>query len=181
MVWVGQVLHFWFDELEPKAWFTKSDAVDHRIREQFAEIHEQVARTLSRDELAADAETSLAALVVLDQMPRNMFRGSPRMFETDGKALALAQRALDLGHDMKVAAAHRLFFYLPFEHSESLQDQQLSVALFEKLGDPNYLRYAIAHRDIIVRFGRFPHRNALLDRPSTPVEVEFLQHPGSSF
>lgn len=178
---VNELLDFWFTELSPKAWFTKDEALDAQIRARFLGVYEQLANTAPVDALLATPETTLAALITLDQLPRNMFRGTARMFEGDAKALELARRARAEATDEQVDPARRLFFYLPFEHSEALADQDLSVALFEKLGDANYLRYAIAHRDIIVRFGRFPHRNALLGRPSTAEELTFLAEPGSSF
>lgn len=175
------ILDFWFTELSPQAWFTKDNALDERIRSRFLGIYDHLANTALIAPLLAPPDTTLAALIALDQFPRNMFRGSARMFDSDAKALDLARRALDAGTDRQVATARRLFFYLPFEHSEALTDQDLSVALFEQLGDPHYRRYAIAHRDIIARFGRFPHRNEILKRPSTAEELAFLAQPGSSF
>jgi uncharacterized protein (DUF924 family) len=179
--WVARVIEFWFFELTPKAWFEKNQEVDRAIRDRFLPTYERVSRQSHSDELLADADTALAALVVLDQFPRNMFRGTPRSFEADPRALALAGHALSAGYDQAVDVSRRIFFYLPFEHSENLADQEKSVALFGRLGDANYLRYAHAHHEVIIRFGRFPHRNAILGRTSTPDEVAFLQTPGSSF
>lgn len=179
--WAASILDFWFAELSPKAWFTKDEALDSHIHARFFGVYQHLATTAPIDTLSAPSETTLAALIALDQFPRNMFRGSGRMFESDAKALDLARRARADGTDQQVEPARRLFFYLPFEHSEALADQDISVALFEHLGDPVYLRYAIAHRDVISRFGRFPHRNALLNRPSTAEELAFLAEPGSSF
>lgn len=116
-------------------------------------------------------------MILLDQFPRNAFRGSARMFATDGQARDVASRAIDAGHDRAVAPELRMFFYLPFEHSESLDDQDRSVALHEAIG---FTKYAIEHRDIIQRFGRFPHRNAVLGRESTPEERAFLEGGGFS-
>ncbi len=179
--WAASILDFWFAELSPKAWFTKDEALDAHIHARFLGVYNHLSTDAPLDTLLAPAETTLAALIALDQFPRNMFRGSARMFESDAKALDLARRARDAGTDQQVEAARRLFFYLPFEHSEALTDQEISVALFEQLGDPLYLRYAQDHRDIIARFGRFPHRNALLNRSSTSEEQAFLAQPGSSF
>lgn len=179
--WPDRVLSFWFGELAPKAWFEKSDAVDARIRQEFLGTYEHLAGSVDGSALLASPETVLAALIVLDQFPRNMFRATPRAFEGDAKALALAHAAVDHRLDHQVEQTRRLFFYLPFEHSEALADQDRSVELFAKLGDPDYLRYAEAHRGIIRRFGRFPHRNPILGRQSTADEIAFLATPGSSF
>jgi uncharacterized protein (DUF924 family) len=179
--WSPRVLDFWFGELSPKAWFEKSDQVDQRIRDRFLATHAHVSQDVSLDDLLQSADIALAAILVLDQFPRNMFRDTPRAFASDAKALALAERTVAAGLDRAVDAARRIFFYLPFEHSEAIADQDRSVALFEGLGDAEYLRYAHAHRDIVRRFGRFPHRNAILGRRSTPEELAFLQTPGSSF
>lgn len=179
--WVAQVLGFWFCELSPKSWFEKNDAVDRQIRERFLSVYANLVERADLDEMLAIANSALAAIVVLDQFPRNMFRGTPRSFEGDLKALSIAERAVATGLDEKVEAQRRIFIYLPFEHSERIEDQDKSVELFTRLGDASYLDYAHAHRDIILRFGRFPHRNAILGRPSTPEELVFLQTPGSSF
>jgi uncharacterized protein (DUF924 family) len=183
--WVGQVLSYWFGELTPKAWFERSEMIDRTIRDRFMPIHGHVSELADPqaglDELLADPEVALAAIVVLDQFSRNMFRGTAQAFASDAKALVLADRAVDVGLDQRVDAARRLFFYLPFEHSERMADQDRSVALFERLGDANYLHYAHAHRDIVGRFGRFPHRNEVLGRTSTPEELAFLETSGSSF
>lgn len=179
--WVLRVLDFWFAELTPKSWFEKNAAVDQAIHDRFLPTYVHVSQQADYGDLLADPDTALAALVVLDQFPRNMFRGTPRSFDSDPKALALAKSALAAGHDQAVDLARRIFFYLPFEHSEMLSDQERSVALFQRLGDANYLKYADAHYDVISRFGRFPHRNAILGRVSTPEELAFLQAPGSSF
>ena len=172
------VLDFWFSpDMEPQ-WFAKSDAIDAEIRDRFAATH-QAAHRRALDHWADTPQGALALVIVLDQFPRNIFRGSGRAFESDDLALDNARAAVDAGFDRQVDPKRRVFFYLPFEHSEDLPDQTRSVELFEALGDPGYLDYAIRHRDIIERFGRFPHRNAVLDRPSTPDEEEFLKtHKG---
>jgi uncharacterized protein (DUF924 family) len=178
---VAHVLDFWFFELSAEAWFKKDETLDELIRTRFLSDYEQLADTVPVDTLVSKPETALASLITLDQFPRNMFRGTARMFEGDAKALRLAHEVRAKGLDRQIEPARRLFCYLPFEHSEALADQDLSVALFERLGDPLYLRYAKDHRDIITRFGRFPRRNALLDRPSSAEELAFLAQPGSSF
>lgn len=173
-----EVLDFWFSpEMEPY-WFAKSDAIDARIRDGFAATYEAAHRR-QLDHWAGTPEGALALIVVLDQFPRNIFRGTGRAFESNDLALEHARAALDAGFDGGFDTKRRVFLYLPFEHSEDLPDQTLSVELFEALGDPGYLDYAVQHRDIIERFGRFPHRNAVLDRPNTPDEDEFLKsHKG---
>lgn len=178
--WADEVLDFWFRELDRKAWFEKSDATDALIRNRFLALHEQLAREVS-PQSALTPRATLAAVIAFDQFPRNMFRGTPRAFVTDPVALALAQQTVDAGHDRDFSKDERMFLYLPFEHCEEAVDQARSCALFASLDDPELLRYAQAHRDIIDRFGRFPHRNAILGRVSTPEEIEFLKQPGSSF
>ena len=174
----AEVLRFWFDE-HPKNWFAKNPAFDAEIRARFLALHESGAAGL----LAhwADAPGScLALVIVLDQFPRNMFRGGARAFATDALARAAARVILERGWHGAMTQAEQLFAYLPFEHSESLPDQDVSCALMKDF-EPEQLRYALRHREIIARFGRFPHRNAVLGRASTPAELEFLSEPGSSF
>lgn len=172
------VLDFWFSpEMEPN-WFVKSDKTDATIRDRFAETCEAAHRR-ELDDWAETPDGAMALVIVLDQFPRNIFRGTARAFASDDLALEHARAAVDAGFDGQVDAKGRAFLYLPFEHSEDLPDQTRSVELFEALGNPGYLDYAIQHRDIIERFGRFPHRNAILDRPNTPDEDEFLKtHKG---
>jgi uncharacterized protein (DUF924 family) len=178
--WVEEVLKFWFEELGREAWFQKSDATDELIRSRFLELHERIAGE-SAEAALTSPRRALATIILLDQFPRNMFRGTARAFATDSKALEVARGAVECGLDKVLDKDGRAFMYLPFEHSEDLGDQERAVELFTPLGDDEYTRYAIAHRDIIARFGRFPHRNAILGRPSTPEEEEFLKQPGSSF
>jgi len=180
-----EVLEFWFGEpagAPQKRWFEKNAAFDAEVRERFLPLYERLA---GGAQWLDAAEPCIARIVVLDQFPRNMFRGEPRAFATDGLALAAARHALAQGYDRALLPVQRVFVYLPFEHSESLEDQQRACDLCQPLAafpetDDAY-RYAVAHRDIIARFGRFPHRNAILGRASTPDEVEFLRQPGSSF
>ncbi|MFM9938856.1 MAG: DUF924 family protein [Hyphomicrobiaceae bacterium] len=182
--WTAEVLQFWFAELQPADWFKRSDAVDESIRQRFMGVHRQVALNFPAATQLTPHGT-LAAVIVLDQFPRNVFRGSANAFATDAQALALARDAVDLGYDQAFHGAQakheRLFLYLPFEHSERLEDQRRSVALISALGDDDLTRFALAHQVIIERFGRFPHRNAALGRVSTPEELEFLTQPGSGF
>ena len=174
------VLGFW-TAAGPDKWFKKSDAFDAAIRLKFEPVHHAAARG-QYDAWSADAEGSLALVILLDQFPRNLFRDSGHAFATDGKARAAALSAVAAGHDRLVEAESRLFFYLPFEHSESLADQDRSAALFEGLlkdtGDADSLKWALLHRDIIARFGRFPHRNAALGRVTTAAEQAFLDEGG---
>lgn len=172
------VLDFWFSDAMQPHWFAKSDMIDDRIRHRFADTY-HAAHRRELDNWAATPDGALALIIVLDQFPRNIFRGSGRAFESDDIALDHARAAVEAGFDRQIDAARRVFLYLPFEHSEDLPDQTRSVELFEALGIPDYLDYAIRHREIVERFGRFPHRNALLDRPNTPDEEEFLKtHKG---
>lgn len=172
------VLDFWFsDRMEPN-WFAKSDKIDTEIRDRFAATH-KAAHRRDLDPWAETPDGALALVIVLDQFPRNIFRGTGHAFGSDDLALDHARAAVDAGHDRQIDPKRRVFLYLPFEHSEDLSDQTRSVELFETLGDPGYLDYALQHHKIIERFGRFPHRNALLDRPNTPAEDEFLKtHTG---
>jgi uncharacterized protein (DUF924 family) len=155
-------------------------AFDAAIRERFLPLHE--ALVSRRDnELVPDARTALAAVIVLDQMSRNMFRGTARAFAADPQALRLAQAAVARGFDTGLPKDRRQFLYLPFEHCEDQKTQARCVELTASLGDPELAKWAEAHKAVIDRFGRFPHRNAVLERPSTPEEAEFLKQPGSSF
>ena len=185
------MLDFWFGapgsadagKRRPE-WFRKSDEFDAAIRERFLPTYDAAAAGRLAD-WETGARPLLALIVVLDQFPRNMFRGSPRSFATDSQALAGAQRMVDRGWDADLAPLERSFAYLPFEHAENRACQERSMQLFGALArDPtcaDLLEWARKHYVIIERFGRFPHRNAVLDRVSTPEEAEFLKQPGSSF
>jgi uncharacterized protein (DUF924 family) len=185
----AEVLLFWFGPASErgkahKHWFVKSEAFDLEVRQRFLAVYEEAAagKLTHLKESAADC---LALIVLLDQFPRNMFRGTLRAFATDPLALETARHAVDRGFDRSLLPVERLFVYLPFEHSEALADQDRSCDLTRALDaypeTNDVYRYALAHRDIIRRFGRFPHRNAILGRASTPQELEFLKGPGSSF
>jgi uncharacterized protein (DUF924 family) len=178
--WVGEVIRFWLEETPAEARFKRDEALDAEIERRFSAVHSHVSAT-PLDEAVASARRALATVIVLDQFSRNMFRGSLEAFANDTKALAVARRAIVSGFDQEFDKYGRLFLYLPFEHSESLADQERSVALIATLGDAELDRYAIAHLDIVRRFGRFPHRNVALGRESTAEELEFLKLPGSFF
>jgi uncharacterized protein (DUF924 family) len=165
------VLAFW-RAAGPDKWFTRDAAFDAEIRERFLATYEAAAAgALAWDD---DPDSALALVLVLDQFPRNMFRDSARAFAADPLARTVASRAIARGFDQKIAVAERSFFYLPFEHSEELADQARCVALNRASGDADALKWAELHADIIRRFARFPHRNAVLGRATTPEEQAFL-------
>ncbi len=185
---------YWFGELDDAGlcredrnalWFAASAETDAECRRRFGSL---VGRALTGELQAwAQRDRGLVALVLLlDQFTRNIHRGTPRAFAGDDRALALAQHTIGTGHHQRLPAIHQVFLYLPLEHSEDPETQETCVTLFEELaaitGSPaiaGFTRYAIAHRDVIARFGRFPHRNAILGRPSTAEELAYLeQHPG---
>jgi len=170
------VLTFWFGQ-DKKAWFAKNPAFDAEIRSRFLETYE-AARSGNLDDWKNESRGALALVILLDQFPRNLFRDTARAFEGDALARAAARSIVDRGWDRALSPDERTFVYLPFEHSESLDDQELSLRLFE--GNENF-EWARRHWDIIKRFGRFPHRNAMLGRASTPEEIAFLKTPGSGF
>ena len=171
------VVAFWRDA-GPQAWFSKSDAFDADFRQRFEAAH-WAAASRQLDEWLEDADGALALMILLDQFPRNAFRGTAHMFATDPLAQYFAERAIASGHDLAVDPRLRQFFYLPFEHAESLVTQNRGVSLMEHL-DADSLRWAVLHRDIVKRFGRFPHRNAALGRQTTQAEQEFLEAGGFS-
>ena len=178
-LWVGDVLRFWFEELRGADWFAKRDELDARIRERFLASHESLVSLDGR--VDATPRTLLAAVIVLDQFSRNMFRGSPRAYAADPIARRLARLAIERGFDQGMTRPQRMFLYLPFEHSEDAADQAYSLQLFEALGDHDWTDYAHRHKAIVDRFGRFPHRNAVLGRASTAEEIDFLKSSGSGF
>ena len=164
--WVGEVIRFWFEELTEVDWFKKNDDVDAQIRDRFLTLYEWlVAQDSSRGEISA--RLTLATVIVLDQFSRNLFRGSPRAFAADPIARRLSRVAVERGLDTGMTKHERLFLYLPFGHSEDVVDQELSVNLIGAQGDKELTRYAIAHKAIIDRFGRFPHR-----KPPCPVRCD---------
>lgn len=175
-----EVVAYWCETVAPAEWWQPTDELDAEVRARFAATHLALARAVT-PEWRESAEARLAALIVLDQFPRNMYRASPLAFSTDWIARREARLALEADADRGVRPEWRLFFYLPFEHSEELVDQDLSVALFTALGDETYRDFAERHRDVIARYGRFPHRNGFLGRPSTAAEEAYLAEPGVGF
>ena len=174
----AEVLHFWFED-HPKDWFAKNPGFDEVVRGRFLDLH-RAAAVGHLAHWADEPPSCLALVIVLDQFPRNMFRGEAGAFATDTLARAAARVILRRGWDKRMPQAEQLFAYLPFEHSESLEDQLLSCELMKNF-DAEQVRYAVRHREIIERFGRFPHRNGILGRESTAAEIEFLELPGSRF
>lgn len=183
------VLRFWFGSGADyggarKVWFAKDPEFDREIRDGFLSLHERAAAG-ELDEWRTQPGECLALVIALDQFPRNLFRDQARAFACDARALGAARRALELGHDAAMLPVERLFLYLPFEHSESLEDQWRAIALIGRLAPwpetAGTYAYAVRHWEIVRRFGRFPHRNAALGRASTPEEVEFLKLPGARF
>lgn len=171
-----EIVQFW-REAGPKRWFKKDEAFDAEIRARFEAAHLIGSRGDYADWVET-AEGALALILLLDQFPRNLYRDSAHAFATDGLARATAHAAIEGRHDQATEMPLRIFFYLPFEHAEDLADQELCCRLMEAAGDEEYTRYARLHRDIIARFGRFPHRNGVLGRPSTPEETRFLAEGG---
>jgi len=191
MLKVKEILDFWFGKPEDadygkirKFWFTKNREFDQEVRSRFLSVYQQAAAG-QLDEWQTSPESCLALIILLDQFPRNMFRSQPQAFATDPQALGIAQYAITQGFDQQLLPIQRWFIYMPFEHSENLGHQRQSVELFSTLKDDpdcaSGIDYAHRHLKVIERFGRFPHRNQILGRESTPEEVEFLQQPGSSF
>ncbi len=176
---VNSILDFWFNELAPEDWFGSSADVDEQITERFEELWEEQKTGVATDFLE-NPETALAAIILFDQFPRNMFRDSAEAFATDHLALQIAKQAVDRELDHQLTEDQRMFVYMPFMHSEDLDDQTRSLGLFTALGIENNIKFAKAHRDVIVKFGRFPHRNAVLGRETRPEEQVALDE-GSSW
>lgn len=178
---VDAILAFWFEPSgDRERWFKVNPALDQEIGRRFGELI--LPATAGRyDDWARSADGALALLVLLDQFTRNVHRGTPAAFASDAKAREIARAVLRAGLDLEVRLAHRVFVYLPFEHAECLEDQHRSIRLMATLQDESYLDYAHRHERVIARFGRFPHRNAILGRRSTSEEAAFLLEPGSSF
>lgn len=188
---VDEILNFWFGKPEQPGygtqrsfWFTKKQEFDQKLKTRFLTDYEQ-AVTGQLDHWKESPRSCLALILLLDQFPRNMFRGTAQAFATDPQALSAAQYAVANGFEQELLTVQRWFVYLPFEHSENLDHQRQAVELVRTLSnDPDSaatLDYAIRHRAVIERFGRFPHRNEILGRATTPEEAEFLKQPGSSF
>ena len=167
--WRAEVLKFWFG-LKPEQWWKGAPELDHRIKQNFLKLWFE-KRQLPLDAFFTDPLTAAAAVILFDQFPRNMFRGDAEQFATDHMALGIAKEAVARGFDKELAADERKFLYMPFEHSENMDDQNYAVLLFTEIGDAEQIKYAKKHRDMIERFGRFPHRNAMLGRPPRPDEI----------
>lgn len=196
---LSPVLPFWLGPLDAdglaapekaERWFAKSDELDALVRSTFSDVHAELLRE-GPSFVPGDPREALAAIVVLDQFSRNMFRGSPEMFAADPLALSLARRLVDTGAHEELTTHERVFVYMPFMHAEGLEAQEACVRLMSALVEDSTgraraavesnVRFAQAHRDIVARFGRFPHRNAILGRVSSAEEIAFLAEPGSSF
>jgi len=171
--WQNDVLSFWFETLTPKQWFQSSKTVDDAIQNQFEPLIDSVAQQASSIQ-GLDSHSQLAAILVLDQFPRNCYRGSPKAFDYDPIALTIAQGVTAQGLDSAMSQPERQFCYMPFMHSENLAHQNQSLELFNNLGVEGGISSAVEHRDIITQFGRFPHRNEVLSRQSTREELEYL-------
>ena len=173
-IWTADVLDYWFRHLEPRHWFAPNPDIDEEIRDRFEPLWfsqkgEQAMFFLT------DPRVALAAIILFDQFPRNMFRDSPDSFATDRLALSIAEGMIEAAFDLALPQEQRAFAYMPYMHSERMVDQDRSVELFDMLGQKEQIEFAILHRDVIRRFGRFPHRNAVYGRESTAEELEFLQ------
>lgn len=175
-----EIRRFWVEEVGPAGWYQSTKELDATIQERFGQAWEQAAAGAFMD-WGCDPEKSLSLLILLDQFPRNMFRGSKRAFCTDRKAICVAKKAIERGYDLRVPEPERQFYYLPLMHSESLTDQERCVRLMKtrmpEAGDQNLL-HAKAHREVIRKFGRFPYRNDALNRATTPVEIAYLEAGG---
>ncbi|GAB1265956.1 DUF924 family protein [Aurantivibrio infirmus] len=175
-----QIIDFWFQELTPKSWWVKDSALDEEIRLRFGDIH----RSAAQCELYSwrlTAQGRLAEIIILDQFSRNIFRDNAQAWACDPLALALAQEAVAVGADQELPPARRTFIYMPYMHSESLVVHRQAMELFSNNKGENNIEHERKHKEIIDRFGRYPHRNEILGRKSTEEELEFLQSPGSSF
>ncbi len=175
-----EVLKFWFEETQPAQWWKPDERFDRLLAQRFSALHAQAARC-ELFEWRKTARGRLAEIIVLDQFSRNLYRGSPPCFAQDAMALALAQEAIAAGAQAALSAIERSFLSLPYLHSESAKIHAIALQLFRDNGLPGNLEYELKHKAIIDRFGRYPHRNAILGRASTPEEIEFLKQPGSGF
>ncbi len=191
MIRANEILDFWFGSQQEadygkprKAWFAKEPEFDEEIRKRFLTDYEKAAGGYL-DEWKDSPSSCLALILLLDQFPRNIFRETPQAFATDWEALSTAHQAIAQGYDKQLLNVQRWFVYLPFEHSENIEHQRQSVKLFQKLSSDkdsaSAIESAMRHRSVIERFGRFPHRNIILGRPSTPEEKEFLKQSGARF
>ncbi len=174
------VLDFWFKEITPSQWWVKDSDFDALISKKFLALHEQ-ANQCELFDWRRSTKGRLAEIIVLDQFSRNIFRDTPQAFSSDPLALALSQEAISLGMHKELNDVERSFLYMPFMHSESLKIHDVALQLFQENGVQSNIDFEIKHRDIIVKYSRYPHRNSILNRTSTAEEIEFLTQPGSSF
>ncbi len=177
-----EILSFWFEETAPSQWFQKNNDFDAEIKSRFSLTYEMANKGLCAA-WTDDAEGVLALCLVLDQFPRNMFRNSPKSFSSDKKILLIVKASINKGFDQLLSAHKRKFLYMPYMHSENLEDQKRSVELYKSLKGDDYLAYdyAVKHMEVIEKYGRFPHRNEALGRESTAEELEYLSDPNSGF
>lgn len=176
--WAAALLDFWFNQIGEQGWWNHDPALDRSCKMRFHALWEE-KRRVPAEEFLERADDALAAVLLFDQLPRNMFRGSAAAFSTDALAREVARGAVAHGYDIQIGGAGRLFFYMPFQHSEALDDQILSLSLFEGAGDERSLAFAQQHYAMIERFGRFPHRNAALGRVDAPGEQEAIREGGA--
>lgn len=176
----NNIITFWFTEVEPIQWWQKDEVFDSAIQSRFGDLHDQ-AKAGELYQWRQTALGSLAEIIILDQFSRNIYRDTAASFSTDPLSLALAQVAIAKGFDLELSATERSFLYMPFMHSESKLIHQEAVKLFEQLGNKNNEDFEHKHKAIIDRFGRYPHRNAILGRQSSLEEIEFLKQPNSGF
>ena len=172
--WTDDVLHFWFDHIGPEHWYGGGPEVDAEITERFEPLWHSLKKEKAIFFVTSPLE-ALAAVILFDQFPRNMFRHQPDAFATDALALSIAKLSIETGFDTDMTPEQRQFLYMPFQHSEDIADQDMSAELFDGLGLAEPMKFAIAHRDIIKRFGRFPHRNEVLGRETLPEEVSAIE------
>ena len=175
-----EIIDFWFAEIDKKFWFVKDDSFDQLLVERFSAVHQQAIQG-ELFEWRHSATGRLAEVIILDQFSRNMFRGTAQSFAYDSMALVLAQEAIGMGADSELPIAQRNFLYMPFMHSESLVVHNIAMNLFSEKSDESTLSFEIRHKEIIDKFGRYPHRNEILNRQSTDDELEFLNAPNSGF
>lgn len=171
--WAAALLDFWFNQVGEEKWWNHDPELDRECMARFQALWEE-KRNLPAEEFLERADDALAAVLLFDQLPRNMFRGNASAYESDALARDVARGAIAHGYDIQIGGAGRLFFYLPFQHSENLEDQETSLILFEGAGDERSLEFARQHHEVITRFGRFPHRNTILGRSSLPGEQQAI-------
>lgn len=180
VLFADEIIKFWFHDIDRNLWFRKDADFDALLRDRFLDVHRQAAQGELFD-WRQTPEGALAEIIILDQFSRNMFRDHANAFASDGIALVLSQEAVRKQQDKKLDALHKAFLYMPYMHSESAAIHNIAVELFKQPGLENNYKFELSHKAIIDRFGRYPHRNHLLHRVSTPAELEFLSQPGSSF